>query len=233
MIDIAALRVMVAAGMSASAIVDVIEADRKADVEKAAAKREDARQRQIKSRATKKLKEINNSVTNVTVTECDTCDTPSQVPPSDGFPSTPSLPITTPSSPSPHSDPNGSDADAASRDPRTRLFRHGLASLKRITGRGEDSCRSLIGKWLKAAADSAIDVLAAIEDAERNEVANAPAWIAARLASGPRAPPAALSPEDEDLPVWAQKATPEFKQRYRESEKARKAANGQPPETPN
>jgi len=74
MIDIAALRVMVAAGMSASAIVDVIEADRKADADAAADKREAARQRQIKHRATKKLSEINDSVTNVTVTARDTRD---------------------------------------------------------------------------------------------------------------------------------------------------------------
>ena len=74
MIDIGALRVMVAAGMSASAIVDVIEADRKADAEAAADRREAARQRQIKHRATKKISEINEHVTNVTVTARDTCD---------------------------------------------------------------------------------------------------------------------------------------------------------------
>jgi len=77
MIDIAALRVMVAAGMSASAIVDVIEADRKADAEAAADKREAARQRQINHRATKKLNETNDSVTNVTMTARDTCDSDS------------------------------------------------------------------------------------------------------------------------------------------------------------
>ena len=80
MIDVAALRVLVAAGMSASAIVDVIEADRKADVEAAAEKREAARQRQIKSRAAKKINEINDRVTGVTRCHSDSCDNVTPLP---------------------------------------------------------------------------------------------------------------------------------------------------------
>lgn len=73
-----------------------------------------------------------------------------------------------------------SDADA-SRDVRTDLFREGLATLAKITGKTPDSCRSLVGKWLKSVNDEAIHVLGAIQDAERNRVADPVAWIGKRL----------------------------------------------------
>lgn len=80
------------------------------------------------------------------------------------------------------SEPNGSGAEPAPpEDPRTRLFNEGLTKLATITGRGPDACRSLLGKWLKATQDEAIDVLAAIEDAERERVANPVPWINQRL----------------------------------------------------
>jgi uncharacterized protein YdaU (DUF1376 family) len=78
------------------------------------------------------------------------------------------------------SEANASDA-GASDDPRKRLFGEGLAKLKKLTGKGPDACRSFLGKCLKAADDSAIVVLGLIEDAERNDVADPAAWIAARL----------------------------------------------------
>jgi hypothetical protein len=78
------------------------------------------------------------------------------------------------------SEANASDADA-SRDVRTRLFNHGLRTLAAITGKTPDSCRSLIGKWLKAVNDEAIHVLGAIEDAERNRIADPVAWIGRAL----------------------------------------------------
>jgi uncharacterized protein YdaU (DUF1376 family) len=62
-------------------------------------------------------------------------------------------------------------------DPRTKLFSESLQTLARITGKTPDSCRSIVGKWLKAVDDEAIHVIAAIEDADRNRVANPTAWI--------------------------------------------------------
>ena len=73
--------------------------------------------------------------------------------------------------------------DAKASDPRARLFREGLATLRRLTGKGPDSCRSFLGKCLKEAGDDAIVVLAAIENAERNRVIDPSAYIA-RLLKG-------------------------------------------------
>lgn len=69
----------------------------------------------------------------------------------------------------------------APRDPRARLFDEGLTKIAAMTGKGPDSCRSFIGKCLKAASDDASKVLGLIDDAERNRVVDAPAWISARL----------------------------------------------------
>lgn len=81
-----------------------------------------------------------------------------------------------------------SGADAP--NPRQRLFGDdGLGKLRKLTGKGPDACRSFIGKCLKAADDDAVVVLGLIEDAERNEVANASAWIVAHLPNA-RAGPA-------------------------------------------
>lgn len=71
---------------------------------------------------------------------------------------------------------NASGADAPP-DPRTKLFRESLETLARMTGKTPDSCRSLVGKWLKSVDDEAIHVIAAIEDAERNRIADPVAWI--------------------------------------------------------
>lgn len=51
-----------------------------------------------------------------------------------------------------------------------------------ITGKTPDSCRSLIGKWLKTVNDEAIHILGAIEDAERNRIAD-PVRITRALSS--------------------------------------------------
>lgn len=72
-------------------------------------------------------------------------------------------------------------SDAVASDPRTRLFRDGLSTLAKLTGKGPDACRSFVGKCLKAASDDAVTVLGLIEDAERNQVVDPSAWIAARL----------------------------------------------------
>lgn len=81
--------------------------------------------------------------------------------------------------------PDHSEADASGAeapiDPRERLFKIGLPKLAALTGKGPDSCRSFIGKCLKAASDDASKVLGLIDDAERNRVVDVPAWISARL----------------------------------------------------
>lgn len=70
---------------------------------------------------------------------------------------------------------------AAPIDHRKRLFNEGLAKLSVLTGKGPDACRSFVGKCLKAASDDAVIVLGLIEEAERNQVVDPSAWIAARL----------------------------------------------------
>lgn len=75
-----------------------------------------------------------------------------------------------------NSEANASGADAP-RDIRADLFDKGLKSLALMTGKTPDSCRSLVGRWLKSVNDEAIHVLGAIEDAERNRVADPVAWI--------------------------------------------------------
>jgi uncharacterized protein YdaU (DUF1376 family) len=77
------------------------------------------------------------------------------------------------------SEANASGAEAP--DPRTRLFREGLAKIAAMTGKGQDSCRTFVGKCLKEASDDASVVLGLIEDAERNRVVDPGSWISARL----------------------------------------------------
>jgi hypothetical protein len=79
-----------------------------------------------------------------------------------------------------YAEANASGASAPV-DHRKRLFNEGLSKLALMTGKGPDACRSFVGKCLKAADDDAVVVLGLIEDAERNQVAEASAWIAARL----------------------------------------------------
>jgi hypothetical protein len=93
-----------------------------------------------------------------------------------------------------NSEPIGSGA-ASAPNPRDRLFDEGLKKLEDLTGKGPDSCRSFIGKCLKSAADDASVVLGAIDDAHRNRVADAPAWISARLKT---TPPSSATQADMD-----------------------------------
>jgi len=72
-----------------------------------------------------------------------------------------------------------SDADAS--DPKKRLFDEGIPKLRKLTGKGPDACRAFFGKCLKEVGDDAIVVLAALEDAERNEAIDPSAYIVARL----------------------------------------------------
>jgi hypothetical protein len=98
------------------------------------------------------------------------------------------------------SEANASGA-VAPRDYRVELFGRGLQSLASMTGKGPDACRSFVGKCLKAAGDDAVTVLGLIEDAERNQVVDPSAWIAARL-KGPIAngkPPSAIIQAADNL----------------------------------
>lgn len=87
-----------------------------------------------------------------------------------------------------------SDADAP-LDVRTKLFRDGLAALRRITGKGDGACRSLIGKWLKNTDEDCVVVLRAIEDCEHFRPGDPIPWILGALKSrmNPRTNPGAVS----------------------------------------
>jgi hypothetical protein len=82
----------------------------------------------------------------------------------------------------------------AARDPRSELFSSGVAKLKAMTGKGDNACRSFIGKCLKVADDEAVAVLGAIEEAERNRVADAGAWIMASIQKHGPPPAKPLTP---------------------------------------
>jgi hypothetical protein len=94
------------------------------------------------------------------------------------------------------SEANASGAEAP--DHRKRLFGQGLSTLAKLTGKGPDACRSFVGKCLKAASDDAVTVLGLIEDAERNQVVDPSAWIAARL-KGPNANGSKIIQAADDL----------------------------------
>ncbi len=101
-----------------------------------------------------------------------------------------------------NSEPKGSGS--AKADPRDRLFSEGLTKLAELTGKGPDSCRSFAGQCLKVAKDDASVVLGAIDDAHRNRVVDAGAWIMARLRAKPVDRPAEV---DWDAVLSAYKKT--------------------------
>lgn len=84
------------------------------------------------------------------------------------------------------SEPIGSGADAP--EPRGKLFSEGLQKLAELTGKGPDSCRSFVGKCLKQVDDDASIVMGVIDDAHRNRIADAPAWISRALKSRSSSP---------------------------------------------
>lgn len=173
MIDVAILRAMASAGATVEMILVAVEAAQAVEVKRLAEKRAKDAARKRTSRMSRGQTRTDAESAGVTVTTCDRADPPSPpASPSMVSPNTPSL--TTPS-PSPSTTELRS-ADAP-RDIRRDLFGKGLQTLGAITGKTPDSCRSLLGKWLKSANDEAIHVLAAIEDAERNRVADPVAWI--------------------------------------------------------
>lgn len=77
----------------------------------------------------------------------------------------------------PEAEASGAPAPAEPRDVRRELFNEGRQTLERITGRTPDSCRRLLGKWLKSVNEDAIAVKGAIEDAERNRIVDPVPWI--------------------------------------------------------
>lgn len=93
-------------------------------------------------------------------------------------PAPPHSPLNPPTTPL--SEPDGSAAGAATVvDHRRDLFGRGLAELRRMTGKADPQCRTLTGKWLREAQDSAVIVLAAIDEAAANDVINPVPFIEA------------------------------------------------------
>lgn len=98
------------------------------------------------------------------------------------------------------SDPIGSapGAGAVIRDFRKELFDRGPVAVRSLTGRPEARARTLIGSWLKLAADDAVTVLRAIDEAVEAEPIDAVGWIEARLRRRPVSlvqPTAAVPPD--------------------------------------
>lgn len=80
-------------------------------------------------------------------------------------------------------------------DARSDLFGPKREALQAMTGKREDQCRSLIGRWLKTAKDDASAVGGAIEQARRDRLADPIAWIEAKLRQ--RGPPRWEQNDDE------------------------------------
>lgn len=68
---------------------------------------------------------------------------------------------------------------SAKDDPKTALFRNGLAWLSSESGKPPDKLRSLLGKWLKATGDDARAVFDLMAQAQRDGRADPLAWVTA------------------------------------------------------
>jgi hypothetical protein len=77
-----------------------------------------------------------------------------------------------------NTNPNGLDAPS---DVKDVLWRDGVASLRRQTGKSEGQCRSLIGKWLKTTKNDCPKVLTAIRQSEADRVIDPVSWITAAV----------------------------------------------------
>lgn len=77
------------------------------------------------------------------------------------------------------------------------LFGHGLAFVRRVTRKGENEARTLIGKWRSSLRNDDKRLWELLVSADRVEggVADLPSWIGARLRAGP---PGARSSEPDD-----------------------------------
>lgn len=75
-------------------------------------------------------------------------------------------------------EPKGSTSgEVGPPDYRTELFREGLASLSRQTGKPESRLRGLVGGWLKDAKDDARLVLTKIRQAEADRILDPVPWV--------------------------------------------------------
>lgn len=92
--------------------------------------------------------------------------------------------------------PEAATADAVTADTATIIFNHGLAWLKRSTGKSESHCRGLLGRWRKAFADQGggdAALMATLGRAQREGVIEPVGWIERALAhhKAAQAPPSA------------------------------------------
>lgn len=85
-----------------------------------------------------------------------------------------SIPKATPSGPA-------EPAPAVVPDVRSELWQEGLAILQGLTGKGEKSCRTFLGKLLQEAKDDCARVLEALREASKLRPADPPAWLKAAL----------------------------------------------------
>jgi hypothetical protein len=68
------------------------------------------------------------------------------------------------------------------------LFRDGVPTLRRLTGKSDGAARALIGKWLRTARDDCKRLSRVIEDARDANPADPVAWIEAALQERPGQP---------------------------------------------
>jgi uncharacterized protein YdaU (DUF1376 family) len=93
-----------------------------------------------------------------------------------------------PPSPTPSSEANASGADAPP-DERTKLFRDGLETVRRMTGRPPETVRKLLGRWLKALHDDCRGLNRILEDAATANPVEPVAWIEGVIRSRGTGPP--------------------------------------------
>lgn len=62
-------------------------------------------------------------------------------------------------------------------DARTSLFSEGLARMRRLTGKSDGQCRSLLGRMLRDTADDAALVMLVLVEAEQQRPADPIAWL--------------------------------------------------------
>ncbi|MCG5246943.1 hypothetical protein [Methylorubrum extorquens] len=178
---------MVAAGFSAEQIATVVKAELVADQARVAKADEARRAKAAEKKRRQRAVKVDASP-NIPGTHGDNRGQPGthgDSPSLDGLP----LPQTpTPSLNPSHSDPDGSASPSGEPrsaeiiDPRKDLFGRGLATVRRMTGRADPGCRTLLGKWLRNAGDSAVVVMAAIDTTEAAEPANPIPYVEAIIA---------------------------------------------------
>ena len=79
------------------------------------------------------------------------------------------------------SEPNGSAPPGEWSDDRTNLFGGARQWLQKQTGKPENHCRKLIGRWLKQTGDDSAAILELIRQARDRDLSDPVAWIEAAL----------------------------------------------------